>query len=154
MVRCCLLGERLAKLQTVKASATVLDALLDITQLNHFPVLPEAEGTDPSLVPDKAAWQVERRPGWLVPLPVGYAGISPLYAPGEVANARDDAIPFRFVESLISLGQWISPHRLTSLKQLLWHYQNDPQAGLYRTLNHYADSLAATVTPVSASQGA
>lgn len=137
-----LLGERLAKLQAKEANATVLDALLDLTRLNHSPVLPEAEGDAP--LPDKVDWQIERRPGWLVPLPVGYAGISDLHAPGEVVNTRDAATPFRFVESLLSLGQWIGPHRLSCLEQLLWHYGGDPQTGLYRCINRYAELLPAS----------
>ena len=130
-----LLQERLGKLQGEGSSANVLDALLDITRLNHTPALPTHEGQE------KVEWQLERRPGWLVPLPIGYAGISPLYAPGEVASARDSTEPFRFVESLYSLGQWIGPHRLSQLEQLLWHSAADPQAGLYRCVNRYAETL-------------
>lgn len=149
-----LLSERLTRLQAEQPDATVLDALLDLTRLNHFPVLPPSEGPEPAPMPEKVEWQIERRPGWLVPLPIGYAGISPLYAPGEVANARDASVPFRFVESLVSLGQWIGPHRLTSLEQLLWHPHSDPAAGLYRAVNRYADSLSTTETLSSELQGA
>lgn len=137
-----LLGERLAKLQTEQAESGVLDALLDLTRLNHSPVLPEAADDAPP--PDKVEWQIERRPGWLVPLPIGYAGISELHSPGSVANSRDASTPFRFVESLLSLGQWISPHRLNSLEQLLWHHGGDPMAGLYRCINRYAELLPAS----------
>lgn len=137
-----LLGERLAKLQTEQAESGVLDALLDLTRLNHRPVLPEVADDAPP--PDKVDWQIERRPGWLVPLPIGYAGISELHSPGSVANSRDASTPFRFVESLLSLGQWIGPHRLNSLEQLLWHHGGDPMAGLYRCINRYAELLPAS----------
>lgn len=132
-----LLGGRLTKLQTEQADTGVLDALLDLTRLNHSPVVPEMTGDAP--LPDKVDWQIERRPGWLVPLPIGYAGISDLHAPGTVANTRDATTPFRFVESLLSLGQWIGPHRLSSLDQLLWHHGGDPKTGLYRCINRYAE---------------
>jgi len=118
------------------SSATVLDALLDLTRLNIAPHVP-----DPAK-PDEVEWKMGRRSGWLVPLPIGFAGISPLYRGGEVANARDDVTPFRFVESLYSLGQWISPHRIANLSQLLWHAESDPDAGLYRCRNCYSDLLA------------
>ena len=139
-----LLGERLAKLKAQDATATVLDALLDLTRLNHFPTeaAPEQEGATDSADGAKAEWQVERRPGWLVPLPIGYAGISELYAPGQVAGTRDSTTPIRFVESLYSLGQWISPHRLTCLEQLLWHSTADSEAGLYRCINRYSDMFS------------
>lgn len=145
-----LLEERLGKLKDNDGNANLLDALLDLTRLNHTPSPPAHEGQE------KVEWQLERRPGWLVPLPIGYAGISPLYAPGEVASARDSTEPFRFVESLYSLGQWIGPHRLNQLEQLLWHSTADPEAGLYRCVNRYAESLteSRTDTELNTIQGA
>lgn len=159
-----LLGERLAKLQAEgEGSSGVLDALLDLTRRNYSPVTDgpieeqapnESEGglLKPAVGPDapgadsgaRVAWQVENRPGWLVPLPIGYAGLSELYDPGEVAGARDAETPFRFVESLYSLGQWIGPHRLSSLEQVLWHSTAEPDAGIYRCGNRYSDTLPKT----------
>lgn len=155
-----LLGQRLAEMKAEGENTTgVLDALLDLTRLNHVPVtvasgeekvLDEAEGgtLNPSNpdVPNgdsgsRVAWRIRARSGWLVPLPIGYAGISELHAPGEVANARDATTPLRFVESLYSLGQWIAPHRLSSLEQLLWHSAAEQDAGLYRCVNRYSDTL-------------
>ncbi|OGT87545.1 MAG: type I-F CRISPR-associated protein Csy2 [Gammaproteobacteria bacterium RIFOXYA12_FULL_61_12] len=135
-----LLEERLGKLKGNGSNANLLDALLDITRLNHMPSLPTHEGQE------KVEWLLEKRPGWLVPLPIGYAGISPLYAPGEVSSARDSGEPFRFVESLYSLGQWIGPHRLNQLEQLLWHSTTDAEAGLYRCVNRYAETVTASRT--------
>ncbi|MDG4605910.1 MAG: type I-F CRISPR-associated protein Csy2 [Candidatus Contendobacter sp.] len=133
-----LLAEHLAEIRAHQPNATALDALLDLSRLNIEPV-----GPDPAK-PKETLWQVRKQPGWLVPLPVGYAGISDLYAPGEVANARDATTPFRFVESLYSLGQWIAPHRLSSLEQLLWRGAAEPDAGLYRCVNRYSDTLSNT----------
>lgn len=152
-----LLAGRLEKLKTEsKGTPTdVLDALLDLTGLNHLPAIlsPEtrSEGDLPTTqspladqLPPKVEWHVEKHPGWLVPLPIGYAGISPLYAAGEVAATRDGRTPFRFVESLYSLGQWIGPHRLSQLEQLLWHSSAELETGLYRCVNRYSDTLAKT----------
>lgn len=126
-----LLEGRLTELQATNEGATALDALLDLTRLNHVPAEQQSEG--------KVEWHVEKRPGWVVPLPVGYAGLSHLYAPGEVAGARDGVTPFRFVESLYSLGQWIGPHRLGQLDQLLWNSAADVNAGLYQCVNRYSE---------------
>ena len=79
----------------------------------------------------------EPRPGWIVPIPVGFGALSELQPAGEVQNARDHDTPFRFVESLYSIGQWISPHRLDNVGQLLWYASTDPGAGLYRCRNRY-----------------
>lgn len=131
-----LLAGHLAEMRATQPDSNALDALLDLSRLNIEPVVSQA---DEAGAPVK--WEIRRKPGWLVPLPIGYAGISPLYAPGEVENARDAATPFRFVESLYSLGEWVSPHRLNDLSQLLWTQETDAANGIYRCINRYSESL-------------
>lgn len=125
------LAEHTETLQAQDENATALDAWLDLSRLNHeYQVDSES---------DQVQWGVRRPyPGWLVPLPVGYGAISEQFEPGSVANTRDTQIPFRFVESIYSIGQWISPHRLTCPEDLLWYVDNDLDAGLYRLNNDYA----------------
>lgn len=137
-----LLASHLAERRQTQPESNALDALLDLSRLNIEPVLSLSNETE------AVKWAVRRKPGWLVPLPIGYAGISPLYAAGEVENARDGTTPFRFVESLYSLGQWISPHRLDGLNQLLWTQTSDADNGIYRCVNRYAESLPDSI-PVS-----
>ena len=132
-----LLAGHLAEMRATQPDSNALDALLDLSRLNIEPVVSQA---DEAGLPVK--WEIRRKPGWLVPLPIGYAGISTLYAPGEVENARDAATPFRFVESLYSLGEWVSPHRLNDLSQLLWTQETDAANGIYRCINRYSESLA------------
>lgn len=127
-----LLADHLSELHQKDNSTNALDALLDLTRLNIEP-----GDTNPKK-PDETVWEIRSKPGWLVPIPVGYAGISPLYPPATVTNARDQQTPFRFVESLYSLGEWISPHRLTDPSQLLWRHNADPQTGIYRCINQFA----------------
>ena len=134
-----LLNSHLAEMRETHPHSHALDALLDLSRLNIEPVSCPASDADQS-APVK--WEVRRKSGWLVPLPIGYAGISPLYAPGEVENARDAATPFRFVESIYSLGEWVSPHRLNGLSQLLWTQETDVSNGIYRCINRYSESLA------------
>jgi CRISPR-associated protein Csy2 len=151
-----LLATRLTQLREENAEANALDALLDLCSLHHEPPSQIKEeqsieqkddspdnARDPSAesTTDKSGWTIRQRHGWLVPLPIGYAGISPLYAPGEVANARDNTTPFRFVESLYSLGEWVSPHRFNNLQDMLWHTEADTANGIYRCVNAYAASL-------------
>lgn len=135
-----LLAGHLAELRQTRPESNALDALLDLSRLNIEPVVSQSNDAE------TVKWEVRRKPGWLVPLSIGYAGISPLYAPGEVENARDSTTPFRFVESLYSLGQWISPHRLDGLNQLLWTQTSDADNGIYRCINRYADSIPASLT--------
>ncbi|SMC17806.1 CRISPR-associated protein, Csy2 family [Andreprevotia lacus DSM 23236] len=110
-----LLSEHHQQCLKQQADATLLDSLLD------FVVLKQAAQADPD---GKVEWQRIPKPeaGYLVPISVGYQAISPLYAPGEVSNSRDPAVPFRFVESAYTLGEWRSPHRFDDLTPLLWRY--------------------------------
>ncbi|EHJ94022.1 type I-F CRISPR-associated protein Csy2 [Vreelandella boliviensis] len=127
------LTEHHQTLQQQNPEASLLDAWLDLSRLNHYCAL-ENKGESN----EKPVWQVQRPyRGWLVPIPVGYGAISDLFNPGEVANARDNKTQFRFVESLYSIGEWVSPHRMKQPEDLLWYVENDEEAGLYRLNNDY-----------------
>ncbi len=142
-----LLAARLAELQTQNPSATVLDAWLDASRLNHRAVRVNAPDA-----PEQVEWQRDARPGWIVPIPVGYAALSELHAPGSVAGARDRETPFRFVESVYSLGQWIGPHRLGSAQDLLWWSDFDADAGLYRCRNAYRPPASTPIPSPSSAE--
>ena len=60
--------------------------------------------------------------GWIVPLMLGFKGISPLYPPEQVENLRDHRYPFRFVEAIHGLGEWKSSHRIDDMHSLIWRY--------------------------------
>ncbi|MFC0711224.1 type I-F CRISPR-associated protein Csy2 [Azorhizophilus paspali] len=126
-----LIDQRLAQMQAETPQATRLDAWLSLSRINWC-YQPDGNG-------GKGRW-INDRPkgsGWIVPIPIGYGALGELHAPGSVANARDMDVPFRFVESLYSVGEWISPHRLHSPQQLLWYADNQPDDGLYRCRNDY-----------------
>lgn len=132
-----LLRNRLAHLRKATPTATALDALLDLARFNWQPVRPESAADEPEATPKRVEWNPEPRDGWIVPIPVGYGALSELFSPGHVQNARDGKTSFRFVESLYSIGQWVSPHRLTDVNQLLWYATTDTESGLYRCRNDY-----------------
>lgn len=125
-----LIDARLAKLRTRDPDATRLDAWLSLARINwHYDV--EAEN-------GKGAWRHDREGlGWVVPIPVGYGALDSVQPAGSVPNARDATTPFRFVESLYSLGEWIGAHRLRTPQQLLWYSDVQPDEGLYRCRNDY-----------------
>ncbi|WP_242612650.1 type I-F CRISPR-associated protein Csy2 [Corticibacter populi] len=129
-----LLAQRLTQLQAQDANATTLDAWLDLARFNwRSHEKPLADGKT------KIVWSHDRPKdaGWLVPIPVGYGALSELYEPGQVANARDGETPLRFVESLYSVGQWVSPHRMDNISDLLWWADSQPERGLYRARSSY-----------------
>lgn len=127
-----LLETRLNELRGHDETASPLDAWLSLIRIDWRH---EAEADAPG---GKGGWRNDRRGrGWVVPIPVGYGALSDVRAAGTVANARDATTPFRFVESLYSVGEWISPHRITSPEQFLWYADSRPDEGLYRCRNDY-----------------
>jgi CRISPR-associated protein Csy2 len=138
-----LLKTRLNQLREISPSTTLLDAWLDLSRLNHHAVRDQTavklNGEETGEFTESIEWKMDSRQGWTVPIPVGYAAVSELYPPGTVVG-----VPFQFVESVYSIGQWISPHRLTDINDLLWEPVHDADTGLYRCINDY---LAPTSTP-------
>jgi len=135
-----LIDRRLAELQQITPTANRLDAWLSLSRINwHY----DADAND-----GKGAWRSDRQKGtgWIVPIPVGYGALGDLHDPGTVANARDATTPFRFVESLYSMGEWIGPHRLRRPQDLLWYADSRLDDGLYRARNDYAGPVRAAST--------
>ncbi len=142
------LNERLLQLREGTPDASALDALMDLCRLNIEPDIADSDSLNPAN-PAAVHWGIRKTAGWLVPVPVGYGALSPLLGAGEVVNARDESTPFRFVESLYSLGEWIGPHRLSALEQLFWHASADTENGIYRCINHYSDSLTVAASGIA-----
>lgn len=136
------LQTRLAELRTGDPAATALDAWLDLSRWTSRAV--ERPAPPGSTQPPSVEWVTDPRHGWTVPIPVGFASLSALHPAGSVGGARDDHTPFRFVETVWSIGQWISPHRLKRLSDLVWAPDNDHELdqpddqALYRCVNHYS----------------
>lgn len=115
-------------MQQADPDADLLDAWLDLSRLNH-----DCRETE-----EVVEWYIRRdHPGWLVPIPIGFAALSELYEAGQVEAARDQTTPFRFVEGIYSVGQWVSPHRFKSFNDFLWYVDNDLDTGTYRLNNDY-----------------
>lgn len=125
-----LLEQRYQALREKDPSASRLDAWLSLSRVNY--------SWQPDAEEGKGQWAHDKKErGWLVPIPVGYGALTDLQPAGSVFNARDATTPFRFVESLYGIGQWLSPHRLQSPQQMLWYVDSQPETGLYRCRNDY-----------------
>ncbi|GJJ80876.1 CRISPR type I-F system protein Csy2 [Pasteurella canis] len=109
----------------IQPEATALDALLEMATLHHIPNHPQASSVD---------WQtysVKQDRGWLVPMPVGYQAISPLFDAGQLQHCRTTQYPSQYVETIYSLGKWVFPFSLPDdLSQCFWRYRA-PQNNLY-----------------------
>ena len=74
-------------------------------------------------------WHYEKRePGWLVPIAIGFKGISPI---GKVQNQRDETADHCFVESVVTLGEFRMTYRFQSVEDMMWHYEYDAANQLY-----------------------
>ena len=124
--------------QNLKAqpNTDMLDAWLDFSALKFRAEAILEDDAAPTEA-TQASWNYVRKPdaGWLVPMATGYKAISPLYDNAAVARTRDSTTPFRFVELIYGVGEWISPHRVQTLQPLFWRYHLEGE--WYRCNNTY-----------------
>jgi CRISPR-associated protein Csy2 len=101
----------------------VLDVLLDFLSVKQRAHQDEK---------GKVTWTSSRKEkGWLVPIAVGFQGISAL---GKAAHQRDENTPHRFAESVLTLGEFVMPYSAldyNDLNDMLWRYQYQPDQNLY-----------------------
>lgn len=115
-----LIERRELMMQAMNDGQDALDALLDHLKLSHRSTVDEN---------DHVTWTSQRKEkGWIVPIAVGFQGISPL---GKAKHQRDEHTPHRFAESIVTLGEFKMPYRFTSLEPLLWQYHTDIENNLY-----------------------
>lgn len=115
------------ELKASNPDATALDALIETTTLHHVP-----ETNDDT--PDNIQWKtksVKTGRGWIVPITVGYQGLSELFPPGELENCRTPEYPSQYVECIYSLGKWVFPYRIEdNFNSAFWRY-TQPENNLY-----------------------
>lgn len=63
-----------------------------------------------------------------MPIATGFQGISEI---GTAKNQRDPHTPHRFAESLVTLGEFVMPYRITNLDDMLWQTHVDLEQNLY-----------------------
>ncbi len=132
------------EVQAENPDATALDALIDVCTLHHVPeaeVKKTAKKSDKKEATEQIQWKTTSRKtgrGWLVPMPIGYQGISPLYEAGTMQHARNPEYPSQYVEAVYGLGKWIYPQRLAKneeqdsrIEEAFWHYSYDEGQNLY-----------------------
>lgn len=111
-------------IQSMQDGKDALDSVLDYLKVTHSSTQDE-DG--------KVTWTSKRKAqGWLVPVAVGFQGISEL---GQAKNQRDVNTPHRFAESVLTLGEFVMPYRIESIDQLLWQYHVDLENNLYLCQN-------------------
>ncbi|MDI9655205.1 type I-F CRISPR-associated protein Csy2 [Acinetobacter baumannii] len=110
--------------ESMNQGRDALDAVLDYLKVTHSSAVDEN---------GKVTWNSKRQThGWLVPIAIGFQGISEL---GQAKNQRDANTPHRFAESVLTLGEFEMPYRIEHIDQLLWQYHVDLENNLYLCKN-------------------
>ncbi|MCB1658074.1 MAG: type I-F CRISPR-associated protein Csy2 [Pseudomonadales bacterium] len=103
-----------------------LESLLDHLKIMHRATQDEK---------GNVTWTSQRlQKGWLVPIAVGFQGISEL---AIAKNQRDNTTPHRFAESVITLGEFVMPYRISDIDKMLWQYHVDQNRNLYLCQTNY-----------------
>lgn len=117
--------------QTSNPKATSLDALIAVCALHHIPETDTKGDTKWKALSPKTGH------GWLVPMPIGYQGISELYDAGVMQHTRNPEYASQYVEAIYGLGKWVYPQRLGGIyseydiADAFWRYHYDPEQSLY-----------------------
>lgn len=90
---------------------------------------------------ETVVWDRRRRQsGWIVPISVGYQGITSLESTDQT---RDSSTPHRFAEAVTSLGEFVMVSRVDSLAELIWRYEISKN--LYLAVQEQIDQPTSTI---------
>lgn len=104
---------------------TPLDVLIETATIHHMPPDDTAGNTHWSIK------SMKQGRGWLVPIPVGYQGISSEIEAGQLINSRNPEYPAQYVEAIYSLGKWVFPNTIEDIDQAFWYQNYDAEQSLY-----------------------
>lgn len=97
-----------------------IEAIIDYLAVHH-----ECNKTEKETI----EWTRKRKTnGWLVPISVGYKGLTDLE---KVENQRDDSCLHIFGENLITLGEYKIINSIKDFDEIIWRYKTDINKKLY-----------------------
>ncbi len=116
-------------IEAMEGGQDALDAMLDYLAIHHQCEM-TGEGDQSTVIWKSARKETgyEGQRGWIVPIATGFHGISVL---GQAKNQRDPDTPHRFVETIVTLGEFKMPYKLNTAEELFWRYHFDPENNLY-----------------------
>ena len=124
----CLVSRQELMQQSMQNGSDAIDAMLD-----YLKTTTDITIDDKHKITRSKPYKKEK--GWIVPIAVGYQGISEL---GSLANTRDENTPHRFAESVVTLGEFKMPYHFENIEQMMWRYQECKEDDLYLCCNNYS----------------
>lgn len=109
----CLISRQSLMTEAMQDGSDAIDALLSFLKTTT-----DININDSHKITRSKAYK--KKPGWLVPIAVGYQGISDA---GLLENTRDVSTQHRFAESIVTLGEFKMAHHFQTIEQLIWRYQ-------------------------------
>ncbi len=123
----CLVSRQELMQQSMKEGSDAIDAMLE-----YLKTMTDIDIDESHKVTKSKPYKKEK--GWIVPIAVGYQGISDL---GALANTRDEITPHRFAENVVSLGEFKMVYRFDTIEEMIWRYQEYNENDLYLCQNNY-----------------
>ncbi len=124
----CLVSRQDLITQAMQDGQDAIDAILDYIKITTDI---EINNNKKNITTNK---QLKKEKGWLVPIAIGYQGL------GEakiIKNQRDTSTPHKFVESIVTLGEFKMPHQFDSIDEIMWRYKRDEDNDLYLCQNNF-----------------
>lgn len=119
----CLVSRRDLMQKSMDSGKDAIDAMLDYLKTTRH--IKHGKYTKPN----------KKEQGWIVPISIGYQGISELK---NIKNQRDTKTPHKFAESIVSLGEFKMPHRFDTLDEMIWRYKHNKDDDLYLCQNNFS----------------
>ena len=123
----CLVSRQELMQQSMQEGQDAIDALLDYIKLTRVIEIDEEK----KIKQDKYS---SKEKGWLMPISVGYQAISDLE---KIEHQRDSNTPHRFVENIVTLGEFKMPYHFDTIDEMMWRYEIDKDNGLYLCKNNF-----------------
>lgn len=124
-----LIERRDLMISAMEEGQDAMDALLDYVVVENHCVEKISEDDSEREKKTQFEWRSQRKTsGWIVPIAIGYQGISPL---GQAKNQRDPDTPHRFAESVVTLGEFILTNRINDIYEILWGFDFIESQNLY-----------------------
>ena len=123
----CLVSRQDLITQAMKDGQDGIDAILDYLKTTTDIEMNE----NGKIVKNKQSKKIQ---GWLVPIAVGYQGLSSVKI---IKNQRDSSTPHKFAESIVTLGEFKMPHHFDNIDEMIWRYKRDEDNDLYLCQNNF-----------------